>query len=140
MPTIKISQAVWDAIAARGKFGETEEVVLRRVFGLPTLSASPTEISSRTTSSELPRKRRWTGPRKNFATTRMTAKVDGNSLEVSFAGGSKQRWKLPLQTDKRGIRAVRDAAVEFASKHDATIGQQNAVKKALTDARYFVSR
>lgn len=31
---IKISDEVWAAIAERGKFGETEDTVLRRVFGL----------------------------------------------------------------------------------------------------------
>jgi len=36
MRTIEISDEVWQAIADRGKFGETEEDVLRRVFRLPT--------------------------------------------------------------------------------------------------------
>ena len=35
MPTIKVSDEVWEAIAERGKFGETEDDVLRRAFNLP---------------------------------------------------------------------------------------------------------
>lgn len=32
--SIKISQEVWDEIAKRGNFGESEDTVLRRVFGI----------------------------------------------------------------------------------------------------------
>ena len=32
--SIKVSQEVWDEIAKRGNFGESEDAVLRRVFGL----------------------------------------------------------------------------------------------------------
>ena len=35
MMTIEISQPVWDAIATRGKFGESVDDVLRREFDLP---------------------------------------------------------------------------------------------------------
>lgn len=34
MRTIRISDAVWQAIAEKGKFGETPNVVLERVFGI----------------------------------------------------------------------------------------------------------
>ena len=38
MRTIRISEKVWDEIAKRGKFGETPDDVLRRVFNLaPTV-------------------------------------------------------------------------------------------------------
>lgn len=36
--SIKISQEVWDEIAKRGSFGESEDTVLRRVFGLSSTS------------------------------------------------------------------------------------------------------
>lgn len=40
---IEISQEVWDEIARRGSFGESEDTVLRRVFGLSNASeTSPT--------------------------------------------------------------------------------------------------
>jgi hypothetical protein len=45
---------------------------------------------------------------------------------------------LPDVTDKKGIRTVRDLAVEFARQNGASIGQENAVKKALTDAGYWL--
>lgn len=32
--TIRVSSEVWDEIAKRGKFGESEDTVLRRVFGI----------------------------------------------------------------------------------------------------------
>ena len=34
MRTIRISEEVWDEIAKRGVFGETPDIVLRRIFGL----------------------------------------------------------------------------------------------------------
>jgi len=38
MITIEISQSVWDAIAAEGKFGEVPDDVLRRKYELPVAS------------------------------------------------------------------------------------------------------
>jgi hypothetical protein len=35
---IPVSDAVWDEIAKRGSFGETEDTVLRRVFDLPVVA------------------------------------------------------------------------------------------------------
>lgn len=49
MISILISQPVWDAVAARGKFGETPDDVLRRQFGLP--AADPRESSQPPTAS-----------------------------------------------------------------------------------------
>jgi len=34
MKTIRISDEVWAEIAKRGKFGETEDDVLQRIFGI----------------------------------------------------------------------------------------------------------
>ena len=39
MRHIKLSEEVWQKIAERGQFGETEDDVLRRVFDLPQLAA-----------------------------------------------------------------------------------------------------
>lgn len=39
MHNINVTAPVWQAIASRGKFGETEGDVLRRVFGLPAVSS-----------------------------------------------------------------------------------------------------
>ena len=38
------------------------------------------------------------------------------------------------------IRRVRDEAVNFAAQHGARKGQQQAVVKALTDAKYWLRK
>ena len=125
MKTIRISEDVWDAIAARGKFGETVDDVLRKVFDITE------PIKTRTFKG---------GTRRNKATNRMSANVERNKLIVEFQTGDRNEWELPDIDDKNGIRSVRDSASEFAEKIGATLGQVNAVKKALTDAGYYVSR
>jgi len=77
--------------------------------------------------------------RKRKATQRMRVRVMDNSIVVAFADSASD-WLLPPHEDKEGIRRVRDAAVNFATACGATLGQRNAVKKALTDAGYYVSR
>lgn len=125
MKTIRISDEVWDEIAKRGKFGETEDDVLRRIFSI----AGP----SRPTLRPMP-------PRVKKAILRMSTFVRSGTLLVEFENGKKNQWALPDQQDKDGIRKVRDAAVDFAQQNSASLGQMNAVKKALTDAGYYVSR
>lgn len=125
---IRISDAVWNAIAERGKFGETEDDVLRRVFGLLP-EHGPEQPASR--KSGIGRRR---------ATKRMSAHVERGRLFVQFADAEKS-WNLPDPLDKRAIRRIRDEAVDFALAHGATHpGQTNAVKKALTDAGYYLAR
>ena len=121
MRTIRISDEVWDALTKVGKFGETPDHVLRRVF---RIGGEP----------------RGAGPSKRrIATQRMTSKVDGQELVVAFAGGASKRWSLPKRDDKVGIRRTRDAAVRFAEENGATVyGQVNAVKRALTEAGYHL--
>ena len=46
----------------------------------------------------------------------------------------------PLKTDKPALVSVRTAAVAFAGEHGATLGQVNAVKKALTENGYHLMR
>ena len=121
MRTIRISEEVWNAIAERGRFGETPEDVLRRVF----------EIEGR---------RSGNGRRRNFSKRRMTAKVAEEALFVGFQNGPSREWNLPARQDKMRIREVRDSAVEFAKMNGATLGQENAVKKALTDAGYHLTK
>ena len=138
MRSARISEEVWDAIASRGKFGESVDDVLRRVFQLPPNRAD----SGTAQGNSVPRanRRRRSGPRGSFATVRMHASVKEGVLFVSFANGAERNWDVPSKRDKLGIRAIRDEAVEFARLQGGTIGQQNAVKKALTDAGYYVSR
>ena len=131
MKSISVSLPVWEAIASRGKFGETEDDVLRRVFGLSGKKAEPGAKTTNAAKSE-------SGPRRSFATDKLSSYISGNELRVEFASGPSKSWKLPPKSDKTGIRAVRDAAVGFAESKKATLGQVNAVKKTLTDSGYHL--
>lgn len=126
MRTIRISAEVWEAMASVGKFGETPDDVLRRVFNI----AHKAEASFGGTGVR--------GPR--MASKRMSARVDGQELQVAFGDGASKTWKLPKRDDKAAIRRVREAAVEFARENGATHGQRNAVRKALTDAGYHLTK
>ena len=122
MKTIRISDEVWRAFEKQGKFGETPDDVLRRVFGV-------SRNKKRTGST-------WT----KVATNRMVARVADRELSVRFKSGDAKRWTLPARDDKVAIRKVRDEAVNFAEGVGAVFGQLQAVKKALTDARYYVAK
>ena len=125
MRTIRITEDVWEAIANRGRFGETENDVLRRIFKLET---PPTDTS------------RTVRARRRFAEKKMSTSVNNGYLIVEI-GGARQQWLRPEIYDKAGIRQVRDAAVQWALEQGASNpGQANAVRKALTDAAYYVSR
>lgn len=139
MRTISISEPVWQAIAGVGKFGESEDDVLRRVFGIP--AASDAKVTQALSQSQAPVPvRSQSNSRRSFATDRMSSYISGNELRVSFSSGPSSSWKLPPKSDKASIRAVRDQATGFAKKHGATLGQINAVKKTLTDTGYYLLR
>ena len=93
MRNIKISDEVWQAIAAKGKFGETEDDVLRRVFGIREQSAQQAH------TRHLP-----------ASTNKMSAHIRDGTLVVKFADGGTREWGLPARTDKLSIRRVRDDA------------------------------
>lgn len=131
MKSISVSAPVWEAIASRGKFGETEDDVLRRVFGLAGSKAEPAP-------KEAPIKRQSNGPRRSLATDKLSSYISSNELRVAFASGPSKSWKLPPKSDKAALRAVRDAATDFAESNGATLGQVNAVKKTLTDSGYHL--
>ena len=79
------------------------------------------------------------GPRR--ATKRMSARVEYGRLLVQFTDDAKSWWDLPDAADKGAIRRIRDEAVAFALAHGASNpGQTNAVKKALTDAGYYLTQ
>ena len=79
------------------------------------------------------------GPRR--ATKRMLAHVEHGRFWVQFTDDEKSWWDLPDPTDKEAIRHIRDEAVNFALAHGASNpGQTNAVKKALTDAGYYLRK
>ena len=132
MRGIRISDEVWNEIAARGKFGETEDDVLRRVFGLRGRESTGGEESSVAKPIR---------PRGHYATNRMHAGVHNDQLVVSFASGAEERWDLPDREDKAEIRRIRQDAVKFAEGNGASRpGQTNAVLKALTGAGYFLTK
>ena len=132
MRTIRISDEVWSEIAKVGKFGETEDDVLCRVFNLEGHESRQEHGFS---VSKLARHRG------HYATNRMHAGVHDNHLLVSFANGAREQWELPNRTDKGEIRRIREEAVKFALANGASQpGQTNAVLKALTDAGYYLNK
>lgn len=128
--TISISTEVWNEIAKRGRFGETPDDVLRRVFKLekkrgPDGGTVPAGFRTRTCVASRP----------------LSAKVEKGVLRLAFADGPSYRWLLASRADKDIIRQVRRDAVAWAEENGATNpGQTNAVKKALTDARYYLTK
>jgi hypothetical protein len=79
-------------------------------------------------------------PRVRIASQRLSAKVEEGVLRVLFANGVSKTWPLPNRENKAAIREIREAAMQFAKDHGATEGQQNAVRKALTNAGYHLTR
>jgi len=139
MRSIRISEEVWQAIATRGKFGETEDDVLRRVFDLPS-NGMHNEHQPSTGAEHQASPNVKSSSRIIRARQRMSAYVKANQVHVAFHRGPAQSWQLPQRSDKDGIRAVWDQAVRFALEHGATDGQVGAVKKALTEAGYHLYR
>jgi negative regulator of replication initiation len=127
--TVRISEQVYDAIATRGKFGDSVDDVLRREFGIKANGAIGT--GSLQGRSEGMRRRK-------FATQRMSPRLENGSLVVEFENGVSQTWGLPDKEDKRGIRLLRQQATEFAKSQNASLGQVNHILKVLTEAGYYL--
>lgn len=126
MRTVRISDEVWEEIAERGRFGETVDDVLRRVFEIGQAKNTEQRVQTKI--------------RERYASERMSARVENGRLVVEFQNGTSNKWPLPSRDDKNKIRLVRNQAVEFASRNGATEGQENAVKKALTEAGYHLTK
>jgi hypothetical protein len=75
-----------------------------------------------------------------MATRRISAKIAKGVLHVNVEGAPAQTWQLPAQDDTAGIREVQKAAVAFARDNGATVGQQNAVRKAFSKAGYYLRK
>lgn len=129
MKTIKVSDEVWNAIAAQGKFGETEDDVLRRVFKLPAIGAASAEAAEAKSY----------GWKERRANVRMFQKVTGGKLILEFEGGERREWTLPSKGDSAGIRKVRDEAVAWVKAGGGTDGQAGAAMRALTSRGYHVT-
>lgn len=122
MRTIRISEEVWKEMEKFGKFGETADDVLRRVFHINQKSQEPAK------------------PRTRYAERKMPCYIADNNLVVEFVGGPSKKFALPPRSDKMAIRKVRDEAVAFAKDNGASDGQIAAVKKTLTEADYLLTK
>jgi SeqA protein N-terminal domain len=135
MRSIEVSDDVWKEIAARGRFGEREDDVLRRVFNLPP--STPNIEAARPPWP--PKRASARGP--SIATRKQSAYVEHDQLHVSYYDGPSRTWALPDRSDKAEIRRIVDEAVAFAHANGATDpGQVNAVRKALTTGGYWLSK
>ena len=134
---ISISEEVWEEIAKRGKFGETEDDVLRRVFEIEPDEHSDNNNASSSVKSP---------PRSRFATDRMHAKVyrEGavSVLKVRFhRSGKEEEFDLPTdKSDKRAIRLVLESALSFGEQNGASRGQLFAIRKALTEDGFHLTK
>jgi hypothetical protein len=133
MKIIRISDEVWQVIAEHGKFGETEDDVLRRIFKLPASPTSENVQTSKTTNMTGNRRR-------SFATRRMSTYIDSGVLYSEFQNGPSAHWALPDRSEKAEIRRVLDELILFAKSNDATIGQINAARKTLTSEGYYLTK
>jgi hypothetical protein len=128
MRTIRVSDEVWAAIAERGKFGETEDDVLRRSLDLPPMTAQQ-QFGHRGRGAV------------RFASKRMSGRVESGKFVVEFEDGARREWALPHREDKDAIRLVLERAIAFALENGASDpGQTNAVRKGLTDAGYHLTK
>ena len=127
MRSIRVSDEVWQAIASNGKFGETEDDVLKRVFGLDELSSGKEATSHSSVS-----------PNAGFATVAMRQSIRGEVLSVSFETGQEATFHLPKKMDVESIRRVRREAILWARANGASAGQEDAIKKELTTAGYYL--
>lgn len=78
--------------------------------------------------------------KRSRATKKMSAEVRSKVLHVGFHHGKSDSWPLPEKSDKAGIRSVLEKAVMFAKQNGASHGQEEAVRKALTSAEYWLRK
>jgi hypothetical protein len=135
---VKISEEVWQAIAERGKFGETEDDVLRRVLEIPistVIEGGPMTINSRVRTY-----RNSSGHRERFANQRVSPNIEGNTLYIDFEDGNHSEWQLPEKNDKVAISSLTHNAISWAKSHGATLGQINYIRKVLTSNGYHITK
>lgn len=130
MRTIRISEEVWNEIANRGVFGETPDIVLRRVFGVVNMSDDEQKIKRNVYMK--------TRKKARYATDPLTARIEDNTAIMSFASGASRNFPLPDRLNREEIRNVTTDVINFVEKHGGTEGQINAARKALTDAGYHI--
>jgi hypothetical protein len=125
---IRVSADVNDAIAARGTFGDTHDDVLRRIFRLKPNPAAGNGHS-----------------RRNFTIQKQRAEVKQENgrkaIVIEYENGMSNRWELPVDAkDKVETRTVLRDAFRFAEANNATQGQLNAIRKAISGAGYYLTK
>ena len=143
-------------MALLGRFGETPDIVLRRVFNIgPNIRAEGAFVQENRTSTEIGTAKmlfstnngvrtstleKPPGWKTRRTTNPMRQMVLNGKLILQFASGTRKEWTLPLCSDKVAIRRIRDEAVEFARRNGGTKGQEHAVIRALTSRGFHISR
>ena len=121
--TIRISQDVYDAIAARGAFGETPDDVLRRALGLPPRPSRTKRGSVRLTNlDDIP------------IGVAIVVGRKPRRLVVKLAGAPTAMWTL-AEHDSDALAEVREQAVAFARGHRAGGDVEAQIDAALADVR-----
>ena len=97
---------------------------------------------NRSATKQEPRSTRKQPPRGGeFATNRMSARVEGDMLVVEFkADGVSERWPLPDQSDKEEIRHIRDEASTFAHKTWRESGADRRCQESSDESRILVDQ
>lgn len=143
--TVSISDEVYGYIAERGRFGESIDDALRRLFEL-TDEADGRPVDHGVPSPQVPAvsariasvpEKASSRTRGRYATRRMSARLADGLLRVSFEGHPENSWLLPNREDHAAIAALSLEAQGWAEPHGASYGQLKAIHKALTEGGYY---
>jgi hypothetical protein len=130
--SVQVSEEVYEVIAENGKFGESVDDVLRRLLGVPDgpAQSKPFTVTPRRRASR-------TRPRLSERT--LSSRVEGGQLLLAVEG-EEISWDLPARHEIERIRTITYEALDWAEERGATIGQLKAVRKALSEAGYFIGK
>lgn len=128
MRTIRISEEVWQEIAKRGVFGETPDIVLKRVFEIKQASREATKpiLEGQTRALAIDLKASFRRKFKN------------GYYIVGASNGNIFEELLPDKSNKEEIRRLTENVRNFTKINGGTIGQINASSKKLTEAGYHI--
>jgi len=129
--TVSISDEVYSYIAERGRFGESIDDVLRRLFDIGDDGESGPEHQPDRPQQARP------GVRGRQATRRLSSRLSDGQLHVALEGGPEQSWRLPDREDHAAIAALSLEAQGWAEPQGATYGQLKAIHKTLTEGGYY---
>jgi hypothetical protein len=128
--SVQVSEEVYEVIAQDGKFGESVDDVLRRLLGLP-------ERLGQSTPYTVTPRRRPSRTRPRLSERTISARVEGGQLLLAVEG-EQISWDLPSRHEVERIRTITYEALAWAEERGATIGQLKAVRKALSEAGYYL--